>query len=123
MNKILLTLLFTFCIPAIAQNNQYPILKFKKDKIKLWSYPSYDSSLKVNVEELGDPKTIRFLKFTGSSNEHIVIAFKGKEYSFSKSKVVLSPDFDARNSTAMACSKTNLGKNETTAETTSVCEK
>ncbi len=125
MRILLITTLFIYCFSAFAQNqqnDQYPILKFKKDKIKLWSYPGAATSLKIDVKNLGDPRKIKFIRFAGGSNEHIVITYQGKEYSFSKSKVLFSPDFDKRNSTAMSCTKANLNKNENAAETTSICE-
>lgn len=125
MIKYILIMLFaTSAVFAQSQENPaYPIVKFKKETLKLWEYPEAKNSIKIKSSELGKPSDVAVIGFAGKSNEHLVITYQGNEYSFSRAKVILSPDFDTRTATGLSCTQSNLGKNEQRAETTSVCER
>ena len=124
MKKMILLLFFISTVFAQSKEEpSFPIIKYKKDKVKLWQYPEPESSLKVTATDLGEPNKLPVIGFAGGSNEHLVIMYQGEAYSLSRSKVVLDPAFDKRTATGVRCSDSNLGKNEQRAETTSVCER
>lgn len=121
---VLIMLFISGAVFAQSQENPaYPIVKFKKETLKLWEYPEAKNSIKIKSSELGKPSDVAVYGLAGRSKGHLILSHNGQQYTLSRGKVVLDPEFDKRTATGLSCSQSNLGKNEQRAETTSVCER